>query len=287
MHAIAEQVRLLSSEIMPAAVRILALATVAVVVCCCALLFAASVPIELLEAPAHTVATGKVVHPAVAAALNAAHVQHPAANAVAAKVVAAKAVAAKVVAAKAVAAKVVAAKAVAAHTSHPLSAAQQQHKLKVEAELENAEHMREMASEASTKAFNLALSIHTQAEKMTSDADKALKAKNLALNKSLRAKAHTLWLQERQALDEVSKDRNLEKQEEAAVARAGSEAATLAARMDKRILAVNQELNDAKQEALKSQQEMKQANAIKPSLLAVKKALLQTEANAKKAETQK
>ena len=83
----------------------------------------------------------QVVHPAVAAALNAAHVQHPAANAVAAKVVAAKAVAAKVVAAKEV----------AAHTSHPLSAAQQQHKLKVEAELENAEHMREMASEASTK----------------------------------------------------------------------------------------------------------------------------------------
>ena len=80
------------------------------------------------------------------------------------------------------------------------------------------------------------------AEKMTFDADKALKVKNLALNKSLRAKAHTLWLQERQALDEVSKDRNLEKQEEAAVARAGSEAATLAARMDKRILAVNQEV---------------------------------------------
>ena len=157
---------------------------------------------------------------------------------------------------------------------------------------------------------------------MTSDADKAAKAKNVALSKSLRAKAHMLWLQERQALDEVSKDRQMVKQEEAAEAHAESEAATLAARMDKRIAAVNAEvctglcrilqgfwllffsaassdltfcqLNDAKQEALKAQQESKQAsrllalyfsrsthalcrqaNAIKPSLLAVKKALLQ------------
>ena len=77
---------------------------------------------------------------------------------------------------------------------------------------------------------------------MTSDADAALKAKNVALNKSLRAKAHELWLQERQALDEVSKDRQLVKQEEAAEAHAESEAATLAARMDKRIAAVNAEV---------------------------------------------
>ena len=83
---------------------------------------------------------------------------------------------------------------------------------------------------------------HPVAEKMTSDADAALKAKNLALNKSLRAKAHELWLQERQALDEVSKDRQLVKQEEAAEAHAESEAATLAARMDKRIAAVNAEV---------------------------------------------
>lgn len=77
---------------------------------------------------------------------------------------------------------------------------------------------------------------------MTSDADKALKAKNVALNKSLRAKAHTLWLQERQALDEVSKDRQMVKQEEAAEAHAASEAATLAARMDHRIAAVDAEV---------------------------------------------
>ena len=53
----------------------------------------------------------QVVHPAVAAALNAAHVQHPASN---------------VVAAKAVAAKVVAAKEVAAHTSCFTSSAVQE-----------------------------------------------------------------------------------------------------------------------------------------------------------------
>jgi hypothetical protein len=45
---------------MPAAVRIIALTAVAVAVCCCALLFAASIPIELLEAPAHAAPTGKV-----------------------------------------------------------------------------------------------------------------------------------------------------------------------------------------------------------------------------------
>jgi hypothetical protein len=77
---------------------------------------------------------------------------------------------------------------------------------------------------------------------MTSNADNALKAKNTALSKSLRAKAHTLWLQERQALDEVSKDRQMVKQEEAAVERVASEAATLAARMDKRLAAVNAEV---------------------------------------------
>jgi hypothetical protein len=112
---------------------------------------------------------------------------------------------------------------------------------------------------------------------MTSDADVAVKAKNLKLAKSLHEQAHTLWLQERQALDEVSKDRAIVKQEEAAEAHAASEAATLAARMDKRLAAVNAEvralcfaclfwfvfdvfmqLNDAKQEALKSQQETKQ-----------------------------
>lgn len=80
---------------------------------------------------------------------------------------------------------------------------------------------------------------------MTSDADNALKAKNAALSKSLRAKAHMLWLQERQALDEVSKDREMVKQEEAAEAHAESEAATLAARVDKRILAVNAEVRDS------------------------------------------
>jgi hypothetical protein len=115
--------------------------------------------------------------------------------------------------------------------------------------------------DAYSQAFNLALSIHTQAgkrararpscsavghacgaETMTSNADNALKAKNTALSKSLRAKAHTLWLQERQALDEVSKDRQMVKQEEAAVERVASEAATLAARMDKRLAAVNAEV---------------------------------------------
>ncbi len=80
------------------------------------------------------------------------------------------------------------------------------------------------------------------AETMTSNADNALKAKNAALSKSLRAKAHALWLQERQALDEVSKDREMVKQEDAAVAHVASEAATLAARMDKRLAAVNAEV---------------------------------------------
>ena len=112
---------------------------------------------------------------------------------------------------------------------------------------------------------------------MTSDADAAVEAKNLKLSKSLHEQAHTLWLQERQALDEVSKNRAIVKQKEAAEAHAASEAATLAARMDKRLAAVNAEvralcfaclfwfvfdvfmqLNDAKQEALKSKQEMKQ-----------------------------
>jgi hypothetical protein len=180
------------------------------------------------------------VHPAVAAALQAAHVQPLKSAAV------------------------------------PL-AAKQQHKLKVEAELENAEHMRALAQAAAKKVRRLTV-CHAAAqllrrlltwrspsirkrvspcisslaaasflticgsETMTSDADKALKAKNTELSKSLRAKAHTLWLQERQALDEVSKDRQMVKQEEAAVAHVASEAATLAARMDKRLAAVNAEV---------------------------------------------
>jgi hypothetical protein len=45
---------------MPVAARIVALSAFAVAVCCGALLFAASVPVELLEAPAHSVAAGKV-----------------------------------------------------------------------------------------------------------------------------------------------------------------------------------------------------------------------------------
>jgi L-lysine 2,3-aminomutase len=77
---------------------------------------------------------------------------------------------------------------------------------------------------------------------MTSDADNALKAKNLALSKSLRDKAHMLWLQEQQALDEVSKDRQLVKQEQAAEADFASQAATLVARMDKRLAAVDAEV---------------------------------------------
>ena len=74
---------------------------------------------------------------------------------------------------------------------------------------------------------------------MTSDADAAVEAKNLKLSKSLHEQAHTLWLQERQALDEVSKNRAIVKQKEAAEAHAASEAATLAARMDKHLAAVN------------------------------------------------
>jgi hypothetical protein len=74
---------------------------------------------------------------------------------------------------------------------------------------------------------------------MTSDAEVAVKAKNLKLSKSLHEQAHTLWLHERQALEEVSKDRAIVKQEEAAEAHAASEAATLTARMDKHLAAVN------------------------------------------------
>jgi hypothetical protein len=77
---------------------------------------------------------------------------------------------------------------------------------------------------------------------MTSDADAAVKAKDLKLSASLHAQAHTLWLQERQALDEVSKDRAIVQQEDAAEARAASEVATLEARINKRILAVNAEV---------------------------------------------
>ena len=145
---------------MPATARVFALSVVAVAVCCCALLFATSIPIELLEAPAHTVPAAhnvpagkvnssrcpsvslslllrlasidtsmllQVVHPAVAAALHAAHTQHSSAV------------------------HQPAAKEVAAHAAHPTSAATQHHKLKVEAELENAEHMRAMASAAAAK----------------------------------------------------------------------------------------------------------------------------------------
>ena len=53
--------RLLHLVIMPAAARIIALSVFAAAVCCGTLLFAASVPIELLEqAPAHPVDAGKV-----------------------------------------------------------------------------------------------------------------------------------------------------------------------------------------------------------------------------------
>ena len=53
--------RLLPLVIMPAAARIIALSVFAAAVCCGTLLFAASVPIELLEqAPAHPVDAGKV-----------------------------------------------------------------------------------------------------------------------------------------------------------------------------------------------------------------------------------
>ena len=80
------------------------------------------------------------------------------------------------------------------------------------------------------------------AEKLTSQADAAKQAKNLALSTSLRAKAHTLWMQERQALDEVSKDREMVKTEQAAEAAAESSAEQLAARIDKRIAAVDAEV---------------------------------------------
>jgi hypothetical protein len=59
----------------------------------------------------------QVGHPAVAAALNTAHTQHP----------------------------------TAAHPTAALHAAAKEHKLKVEAELENAEHVKAMASAAAKK----------------------------------------------------------------------------------------------------------------------------------------
>jgi len=282
--------RLLPLVIMPAAARIIALSVFAAAVCCGTLLFAASVPIELLEqAPAHPVDAGKVIHPAAAAALTAAHIEHPS---VAAPKAAAHIEHPSVAAPKAAAHITIssAAPKAAAHVTKPIStkaAASSPHKLKVEAELESAEHTRAMAQAAGSKAFKLALAIHSQAEKLTSQADVAKQAKNLALSASLRAKAHTLWMQERQALDEVSKDREMVKTEQAAEAAAESSAEQLAQRIDKRIAAVDAELTDAKHEALKAQQEQKQANQIKPALVAVKKAILQTEANAKKAEQQK
>jgi hypothetical protein len=46
---------------MPVAVRLIALSALAAAVCCGALMFAASVPIELLEAPAHPAVAVKVI----------------------------------------------------------------------------------------------------------------------------------------------------------------------------------------------------------------------------------
>jgi hypothetical protein len=47
---------------MPAATRLVALSAIAVVACTCALFFAASVPIELLEAPSHPADDRKVIN---------------------------------------------------------------------------------------------------------------------------------------------------------------------------------------------------------------------------------
>ncbi len=90
----------------------------------------------------------QVVQPAVAAALNAAHTQHPSAiQHMAAKVVAAHDVHPSSAAAKSK-------QPASASAHHPSSAAgNQQHKLKVEAELENAEHVRAMASAAAKKVL--------------------------------------------------------------------------------------------------------------------------------------
>ncbi len=52
--------RLLRLELMPVTARIVALSAVAVAVCCGSLLFAASVPVQLLEASSHSVVAGKV-----------------------------------------------------------------------------------------------------------------------------------------------------------------------------------------------------------------------------------
>lgn len=94
------------------------------------------------------------MHPAVAAALHAAHVQHPA----------------------------------AAHDLHhesvkaPLAAAKQQHKLKVEAELENAEHMHAMAAAAAKKVFNAAVLLRRIWSSFASATDVFVQAFDLALS---------------------------------------------------------------------------------------------------------
>ena len=179
-----------------------------------------------LTRPSTVTLASQVVHPAVAAALTAAHVEPSTAHKAAAHIAKPISATAKPIAA----------------TAKPISATANPHKLKVEGELEAAEKMRAMAQAAGTKAFNLALAIHSQAEKLTSEADKAQKAKKPADAAALRAKAHTLWMQERQALDEVSKDRDMVKTEQAAEEQAEKAAETLAARIDKRILAVDAEV---------------------------------------------